>query len=244
MRIKLTVTYDGTNYCGWQVQPNGTSIQEILEGAIEAVTGETKIKVTGSGRTDAGVHALGQVAHFDTQSSVPPQNFYRALNTKLPDDIKVTKSELASDDFSARRSAKKKTYTYSFYLGKTILPLKERYATHLEYEPSVEKLNKIAQIFVGEHDFKCFNASGGGAKTTVRTIYSIKIEKTDEDMKILVTGNGFLYNMVRTLVGTLLKFEKDKTNLSEIKTMLENGDRALCGKTLPAKGLCLTLVEY
>ncbi len=244
MRIKLTVTYDGTNYCGWQVQPNGVSIEGVLEDAIQSVTGETAIKVTGSGRTDAGVHAQGQVAHFDTQSSIPPENFFKAINTKLPSDIKVLNSQLISEDFNARKSAKKKTYAYSFYFSQTDLPLVDRYATRLDYTIDVEKLKALAQIFVGEHDFKCFNASGGGAKTTVRTIYSIDIKHTKEKMEILVTGNGFLYNMVRTLVGTLLKFEKEQFGENYIKTMLESGDRSLCGKTLPAKGLCLVGVEY
>ena len=244
MRIKLTITYDGTNYCGWQVQPNGVSIESVLQGAIELATGETNIKVTGSGRTDAGVHATGQVAHFDTKSSIPPEKFFKAINAHLPADVKVIKSEGADENFNARKSAKQKTYAYSFYFGQTELQLKERYATRLDYVPSVEELEKIAQVFVGEHDFKCFNASGGGAKTTVRTIYSIEVKKTEENLKIFVTGNGFLYNMVRTLVGTLLKFEKEKTDLLQVKTMLEQGDRSLCGRTLPAKGLCLEKLEY
>ena len=244
MRIKLTLTYDGTNYCGWQVQPNGTSIERVLESAIESVTGEKNIKVTGSGRTDAGVHALGQVAHFDTDSSIPPEKFYKAINTKLPADIKVIKSELIDDNFNARKSAKKKTYCYSFYLSETDLPLKDRYSTRLDYTPKVDNLLTLCKGFVGEHDFKCFNASGGGAKTTIRTIYSIEIEQEENELKFFVTGNGFLYNMVRTLVGTLLRFEREQADKTIIKTMLETGDRTLCGKTLPAKGLCLVKVEY
>ena len=177
MRIKLTITYDGTNYCGWQTQPNGLSVQSVLEQAIFSATGEKDIKIIGSGRTDAGVHATGQVAHFDTKSSIPPEKFFKAINAHLPADVKVIKSERADEHFNARKSAKQKTYAYSFYFGQTELPLKERYATRLDYVPSVEQLEKIAQVFVGEHDFKCFNASGGGAKTTVRTIYSIEVKR-------------------------------------------------------------------
>ena len=203
MRIKLTVSYDGTCYCGWQVQPNGISVQQTLEKAIELATGES-VKVVGSGRTDAGVHAIGQVAHFDTESSIPPQKFFKAINVHLPSDVRVLNSQEVSD-FDARKSAKKKTYCYTAYFGEVEKPLKERYALFLDTIPDIEKMKSAAKLFIGKHDFKCFNASGGGAKTTVRTIYNIDIEFGDGQMKVYVCGNGFLYNMVRTLVGTLLK---------------------------------------
>lgn len=244
MRIKLTVSYDGTSYCGWQVQPNGITVQQVLQDAISKATGEKDIKVTGSGRTDAGVHAVGQIAHFDTKSSIPPQKFFKAINAHLPLDIRVKDSELVSDDFDARKTAKKKTYCYTLYFGEVEQPLKERYATFIDRKIDIEKMRSAAKLFVGEHDFKCFNASGGGAKTTVRTIYNIDIEKKDDELKVLVTGNGFLYNMVRTLVGTLLSVGQGEKTEDYIRKMLITGDRNLCGKTLAAKGLCLMSVEY
>ena len=244
MRIKLTVSYDGTSYCGWQVQPNGITVQQVLQDAISKATGEKDIKVTGSGRTDAGVHAVGQIAHFDTKSSIPPQKIFKAINVHLPIDIRVKDSELASDDFDARKTAKKKTYCYTLYFGEVEQPLKERYATFIDRKIDIEKMRSAAKLFVGEHDFKCFNASGGGAKTTVRTIYNIDIEKKDDELKVLVTGNGFLYNMVRTLVGTLLSVGQGEKTEDYIRKMLITGDRNLCGKTLAAKGLCLMSVEY
>lgn len=244
MRIVLTVSYDGTNFCGWQVQPNGDSIQQRLQDAVKCVTGET-VKITGSGRTDAGVHAVGQVAHFDTQSQISPERFAKALNAHLPQDIRVTASQMTADDFNACTSAKKKTYEYSTYYSAVELPLKERFSYHLLKKPDIALLKDGAKIFVGEHDFKCFNASRGGAKTTVRTIYSIDIVETaDSDIKISVCGNGFLYNMVRTLVGTLLDYADGKVDKEKLEKALLNGDRSLCGRTLPAKGLCLKTVEY
>ncbi len=243
MRIKITVRYDGSAYCGWQIQPNGVSVQEILQNAISVVTGEKDILLVGSGRTDSGVHAEGQVAHFDTQSSIPPNKFFRAINVHLPSDIRVTDSQEVNEDFNARKSAKQKTYCYSFYVDNTENPLKDRFATFLDRMPDIEKMKKASALFIGKHDFKCFNASGGGAKTTVRTIYNIDI-KDDDGIKIFVTGNGFLYNMVRTLCGTLLSVGYGEKSEEDIQKMLITGDRKLCGKTLPAKGLCLVNVDY
>lgn len=243
MRIKLTISYDGTDFCGWQVQPNGLSVQQTVQDAIEKISGE-KVVVTGSGRTDAGVHALGQIAHFDSQSSVPAKNWAKALNTLLPIGIRVLQSEQASDDFNARKSAKEKTYEYSFYKAETELPLKERYAVKLEENPSVELMKKASRIFIGEHDFKCFNASGGGAKTTVRTIYNIEIIDSQEELKIRVSGNGFLYKMVRSLAGVLLLVGYGKLSLEDCEKILQEKRRSEKIKTLPAKGLTLFSVSY
>lgn len=243
MRVKLTLSYDGTNYCGWQVQPNGITVQEELEKAVKSVTGET-VRVTGSGRTDAGVHAQGQVAHFDTESTVPSEKFYRALNVYLPSDIRVEKSESVPDDFHACTTAKKKTYSYTFYLSETELPLKDRYAVKLDKLPDLALMKECAKLFVGEHDFKGFCATGSGAKTSVRTIYDLSIEQVDKTVTFTVTGNGFLYNMVRIMVGTLLEVGTGKIDKQTVERMLVTGERKLGGKTLPAKGLCLISVEY
>lgn len=244
MKIKITVSYDGTAYCGWQVQPNGVTIQQKLEEAVFSLTGE-RVRVTGSGRTDAGVHAKGQVAHFSVEkATVPPQKYYLALNVYLPSDIRVLSSEQADENFNACTSAKRKTYTYSLYVSEVEKPLKDRYALRLDKMPDIEKMLRLAKVFVGEHDFKCFNASGGGAKNTVRTIYDIKIKERDGDILVLVTGNGFLYNMVRILTGTLLKGGYGEIDEKGCQEMLLSGKRALGGKTLQAKGLCLEKVEY
>jgi len=243
MRVKLTISYDGTGVSGWQVQPDKTSFQEILENAIFSVTKE-KVIVTGSGRTDAGVHALGQVAHFDTNSTIPPEKIALALNTALPPNIKVLKSETINDTFNARRSAKKKTYCYSIYNSYIDEPLKDRYSVRVYGNLDMDLLNKGAEKFVGEHDFKCLSASGNSSKTTTRTIYEIKIEKQGEDIKFFITGNGFLYNMVRILVGTLIKVGRKELPLSVIDEMLKTGNRDIGGDTLPPQGLCLLKVEY
>ncbi len=246
MKIMLTLSYDGTAYCGWQTQKNGLSIQQILEETLEKITGE-KIKITGSGRTDAGVHAKGQTASFETNRTIPPEKYFKALNSLLPIDIRVTKSQKASDHFDARKSAKRKTYAYTFYLGETENPLVDRYALFLEKTPDISLMQECLNLIIGEKDFKCFKASGSGAKTTVRTIYSASVteEKGNPTKLILrVTGNGFLYNMVRTLAGTVLDYAYKKKDKNDIEEMLKTGNRKLCGKTLPAKGLCLESVEY
>ena len=244
MKIKLYISYDGTEYCGWQVQPNGKTVQEEIERAVELVTGE-KVRVTGSGRTDAGVHAKCQVAHFITsKQTIEPQRFFKALNAHLPEDIRVTKSEQVGDEFDACRGTKRKTYVYKTYVADTILPLKERYATRLDFAVDVEKISETAKIFIGEHDFKGFCASGSSIKTTVRTIYDLKVDFNGEDLNFTITGNGFLYNMVRILVGTLIKVGEGKAEKSDVEKMLLTGERTLGGKTLPAKGLCLDSVEY
>lgn len=244
MRIKLVICYDGTNYSGWQIQNNAVSVQEEIEKAIFTLTGE-KVSLTGSGRTDAGVHALGQVADFSVQnSSIPPQNFAKALNTVLPVDIKVLSSCQVADDFNSRKSAKKKTYAYSFYLSDVENPLKERYATRLSGEPDYVLMQKGLDLLVGEHDFKKFNASKSGAKTTVRTIYSAQLVQTPIGFDIEVCGNGFLYNMVRIIAGLAVAVGTGKVSLSGANEMLLGNSRPNAVKTMPAKALCLKSVEY
>ena len=207
MRIKLCLSYDGTSFCGWQKQKNGVSVQSTVENAVFNLTGE-RVSVVGSGRTDAGVHAKGQVAHFDTQSNIPPEKFYKALNTFLPDAVKAVSSEKVSDKFNANRTAKRKTYEYSLYISDTVQPLKERYGTRIYGNIDIEKMRSAAKILEGEHDFKAFSATGSSAKTTVRTVYAITVDKVGDDIKIQVCGNGFLYNMVRIIAGALVKTGK------------------------------------
>ena len=243
MRIKIVLSYDGTDFCGWQRQQNGVSVQQTVEDAVYNLTGE-KVTVTASGRTDAGVHAAGQVAHFDTNAHIPPEKFYKAINTFLPDGVKALSSEKSADNFNARKNAKRKTYEYSLYLSDTDLPLKERYATRVYGEIDIGKMRSAARLIEGEHDFKAFSATGGSVKTTVRTVYGITVAKSGEDIKITVCGSGFLYNMVRIIAGALVKTGKGEISESDIIKALETGNRELLGETLPAKGLCLLKAEY
>lgn len=243
MRIKLTLSYDGTDFCGWQKQKNGVSVQQTVEDAVYSLTGE-RVSVIASGRTDAGVHAAGQVTHFDTNAGIPPERFYKALNTVLPAGVKALSSEKVSEKFHALKSTKRKTYEYSLYLSEVEQPLKERYAVRVYGEIDVEKMRSAARLLEGEHDFKAFSATGGSVKTTVRTVYGITVEKSGEDVKIRVSGNGFLYNMVRIIAGALVKAGKGELSESDITRAIATGDRTLLGETLPAKGLCLLKAEY
>ena len=243
MKIRLVISYDGTNYCGWQSQENGTSVQQLVERAVLDATGE-KVAVVSSGRTDAGVHAAGQVAHFETKCPIPPEKIKFALNALLPDDVKIVKSERAADDFHARYSAKKKTYRYSFYVSDVILPLKDRFAERIVSEPDYPKMLFAADALCGEHDFVAFSSVGSSVRSTVRTIYSISVTKTDGGFYFDVCGNGFLYNMVRVIAGTLIAVGYGEISAADIKAALESGKRDRRFKTLPAKGLTLLSVEY
>lgn len=243
MKIKLTLSYDGTNYAGYQVQDNALTVQEVLENALEKLTGE-KISTVASGRTDAGVHALGQVVSFETNSTIPPEKFYKALNVYLPDDVKALSSRQVDDSFNARKSAKTKTYTYSLYVSETPNPLKERYSSRIPKSVDFSLVKQGALVLEGEHDFKCMCSTGSSVNTTIRTVYSVEVLKTKGDVKIVVKGNGFLYNMVRIMVGTLIQIGLKEKTIDDLKKALNTGDRTLVGKTFPAKGLCLTEVQY
>ncbi|MBO5240813.1 MAG: tRNA pseudouridine(38-40) synthase TruA [Clostridia bacterium] len=248
MRYVLKIAYDGTAYAGWQRQKTALSVQEALENAVKSALGLT-VKTTASGRTDAGVHAAGQVCHFDVdECSVPPEKMPDCLNRFLPPDIRVIEGWGAGEAFDSNRSAKRKTYVYCLYVSKREMPLKERYAVRIDDAPDITVLKKAAKLFEGEHDFKAFCASGSAVKTTVRTVYEVRVEAGESwgsrDLKIYVTGNGFLYNMVRTLVGELLELARGKKSEESLKTAFETGARKLLGKTMPAKGLTLLQVVY
>lgn len=248
MRYVLKIAYDGTAYAGWQCQKNALSVQETLERGIELALGQA-LKVTASGRTDAGVHAAGQVCHFDGESiTVPPEKMPDCLNRFLPSDVRVIEGWSAGEGFDSNRSAKRKTYCYSLYDSRREMPLKERFSVRVEDVPSLEKLREIAKLFEGEHDFKAFCASGSSVKTTVRTVYEVRVEESESygsrDIKIFVTGNGFLYNMVRTITGELLDIASGRRTEESLLTAYETGERSLLGKTMPAKGLTLIKVEY
>ena len=242
MRYKIVVAYDGTDFSGWQVQDGKRTVQGEIEKAIYSLTGNF-VRVTGSGRTDAGVHARGQVAHFDAQINIPPEKICKALNARLEKDVRVLSSEIAPSNFNACRTAKKKTYEYRMYLSEEEIPTKERFSLRV-FGVDLKKMKEACRMFKGEHDFKAFCSTGSSALTTTRKIYSCKITADKEDIVLCVKGNGFLYNMVRIIAGTLLGIGMGKISEEDVKKAFETKDRRFAGKTLPAKALSLLLVEY
>lgn len=248
MRYGFVLSYDGTAYAGWQRQKNAISVQEALENAFFEALG-ANVRIVASGRTDAGVHAAGQVCHFDAEGiTVPPEKLPECINRFLPRDIKLLSGFAAADGFDANRSAKRKTYRYSLYVSSREMPLKERYAVRIERAPDRAALERAARLLEGEHDFKAFCASGSAVKTTVRNVFEVRIEEGESygsrNIDVYVTGNGFLYNMVRTMTGEILELAAGRKTETSLKRAFETGDRSLTGKTMPAKGLTLLKVEY
>ncbi|MFO7612296.1 MAG: tRNA pseudouridine(38-40) synthase TruA [Clostridia bacterium] len=241
--IKLIIEYDGTAYCGWQYQPNGPSIQQIIEDALLRLTGEA-VRLHGSGRTDAGVHALGQVANFHTESKIPPVVFGRALNQLLPDDISVISSCRVSDEFHSRFDARGKQYRYLIFNRQERSPFYENKAYRYGKEIDLAKMKTAAGYFKGAHDFRGFMASGSDVADTLRTIHGIDIDHNGDLIGIDIIGSGFLYNMVRIICGTLLECGIGKREPSEIPNVIMSGDRRAAGRTLPAHGLYLVKVVY
>jgi len=241
--IKLIISYRGTHYCGWQVQPNGETIQAVLTAAIEQLTGE-RVKLIGSGRTDAGVHAIGQCANFLTASTIPPEAFHKALNTRLPSDIRVLRSMDCEPEFHSRYDAKGKSYTYKIYESAVASPFVADLAFHVTYPLDWKAIKMAAADLIGEHDFKAFMASGSAVKTTIRTIEEISFEKNDNLREITFKGNGFLYNMVRIMVGTLYEVGYHRIDPHDLSKIISDGDRSRAGITAPAHGLYLKEVYY
>ena len=242
-RVKLTVAYDGTNYCGWQVQPNGITIQEVLNQCLSEFTGE-KIETIGASRTDAGVHALRNVAVFDTEMRMPGDKFSFALNQRLPEDIRIQKSEEVDVNFHPRYIKSQKTYEYRILNRRFPIPT-ERFYSHFTYIPlDIEKMREAAEYLVGEHDFKSFCGTGAQVKTTVRTVKEIQIEKNEDRITIRITGEGFLYNMVRIIAGTLMDIGGGLYPPEKMQEILEAKDRKKAGPTAPARGLTLMEIQY
>lgn len=235
--------YDGTMYHGSQIQNNGQTIEGVLNEKLTELLQE-EIHVIGASRTDAGVHARGNVFVFDTESRIPPEKFTFALNARLPEDIRIQSSREVAADFHPRHQDTVKTYEYRILNRK--LPLPEyRLTAHFTYEAlDLEKMQKACGYFVGEHDFASFCAAGAQVESTVRTIYDLHIEKSGELLSIFVTGNGFLYNMVRIIAGTLLKVGNSQILPEELPGIIEGRNRALAGPTAPAKGLTLVKIRY
>ena len=243
-RIRLIIEYDGTNYSGWQRQDNAVTVQQKLEEALRKLTGEREITATGASRTDAGVHALGQNVHFDTFSRIPGDKFSFALNTLLPDDIRVASSFEASSEFHARFSSTGKEYRYLFLPSQHASALYRNLCWHVIYPLDIESMQKEALAMLGTHDFSAFAASGSAVKDTIRTIDSISVESVPPFTELRVHGNGFLYNMVRILAGTLAGVGSGKLIPGVIKTALEQKDRLALGVTAPPQGLTLMRVDY
>lgn len=247
MRYAILVAYDGANYGGWQMQKNSISVQEKLEGAAADLFGG-RVCITASGRTDSGVHAAGQVCHFDAETSIQPEKIADALNMRLPGDISVLQSVAAPEGFDANRTAKKKTYCYRMYLSQRRNPLKDKFYVWVKGGADISKLEYIAGAFVGKHDFKAYQKSGAQVKTTVREVYSVEVKtrfyRESYDVEIYVCGGGFLYNMVRTIAGTMLYFAQGSLSEDDVIRSLEKCDRNAVGKTMPANGLTLESVDY
>lgn len=243
-RVKLVVAYDGTNYHGWQVQDNGITIEEVLNRTISNLVHED-IKVIGASRTDSGVHAYGNVAVFDTESRIPGDKFSFALNQRLPEDIRIQESCEVDADFHPRYADTVKTYEYNILNRRFELPSKRLYAAFSYYPMDIERMNQAAAYLVGEHDFKSFCSAGAQVQTTVRTIYAVTVTKDNDDMiHIRITGNGFLYNMVRIIAGTLMQVGTGLIEPEQVKEILEARDRSMAGPTAVAKGLTLVEIRY
>ncbi|MCR5684983.1 MAG: tRNA pseudouridine(38-40) synthase TruA [Lachnospiraceae bacterium] len=250
-RIMLRVSYDGTDYCGWQKQSNGLAVEEALNRAISELTG-TDIFVAGASRTDAGVHALGNVAVFDTDSPIPADKFSFALNQRLPSDIAVQESCEVEPDFHPRYCECVKTYEYRIYNGIHRNPLYSRFTYHFHHPLDVRLMNEAARYLTGEHDFASFCSAGAQVKNTVRTIYdaaveSLSLAEISPDTQLItirLRGNGFLYNMVRIIAGTLIRAGQGEFAPEHMSRIIDAADRSAAGPTAPPQGLTLMKIEY
>ena len=242
-RVRLTVAYDGTNYHGWQLQPNGVTIESELNRCLSELLGE-EIQVIGASRTDSGVHALGNVAVFDTTARMPADKMVYALNQRLPEDIRIQKSEEVPADWHPRHTASRKTYEYRIYCAKFPMPVKRLYSYFTYHELDVSSMQEAAVYLVGEHDFKSFCQTGAQVLTTVRTIHSLEVRQEGSEIIIRVCGNGFLYNMVRIIAGTLMEVGQGRKLPRDMIRILEAKDRSAAGPTAPPQGLMLMQYEF
>ena len=242
--IKLTIEYDGKDFNGWQKQPNKLNIQGEIERAIEIITGGEKVELIASGRTDAGVNALGQVANFRTESTMPIEKMAYAINSQLKKAIRVQKAEEVDEKFHSRYTCKKKTYRYTINNSEQGSAIFRYMQYHYPVKLDENKMNEGVKYLIGEHDFKSFKASGTSSKSSVRTIYDAKVWREGDLIHIELTGNGFLYNMIRIIAGTLIEVGEGAIEPAEVKAILEAKDRSRAGKTVSPSGLCLMGVEY
>lgn len=248
MRVKLTVAYDGTSYHGWQLQPNATTIEEKLNRALTELLNENII-VIGASRTDAGVHSMGTVAVFDTNTRMPAEKIMYAVNQRLPEDIRVISSIQCADDFHPRHCKSRKTYLYRIYSAEVAQPVYRLYAYHTRYSYDVNLMQQAADSLIGEHDFTSFCSIDTAALSTIRTLYELQVTENNlmtggKIITIRVTGNGFLYNMVRIIAGTLMEVGRCKIDPQQVQEILEQKDRSCAGPTAPACGLTLLQYEF
>ncbi|MBO7401413.1 MAG: tRNA pseudouridine(38-40) synthase TruA [Lachnospiraceae bacterium] len=242
-RVKLTISYDGTRYCGWQVQNNGPTVEEAVTLAVKKVTGED-VKLLGASRTDAGVHALGNVAVFDTSSPVPADKFCFALNSYLPEDIVVLDSCEVAADFHPRHCESRKTYEYRIRNTRFPLATDRLYTHHVHKKLDTEAMRRAAAFVTGEHDFTSFCSVGAQVESKVRTVYSLDILEDGGVITLRICGNGFLYNMVRIIAGTLIEVGLGLRDPEGMGDVILGMDRNLAGPTAPAKGLTLIKIEF
>lgn len=242
-RVRLTVAYDGTAYHGWQIQPGVITIESKLNECLSELLKED-IQVIGASRTDSGVHAMGNIAVFDTESRMPAEKISYALNQRLPEDIRIQQSEEVPSEWHPRHCESRKTYEYRIYRAEFPMPVKRLYALFTYHKLDVEKMKQAAGYLIGEHDFKSFCQVGAQVESTVRTIYSIEVLEEGRELIIRVCGGGFLYNMVRIIVGTLLEVGQGKRAPEELPAILEKKDRSAAGPTAPAHGLMLMKYEF
>ena len=242
-KICLIIQYNGKNFCGWQKQIGKRTVQGVLEHKISKLLKE-EISLFASGRTDAGVHATGQTAHFGTNSKFDLSKLPFAVNSGLENDVSILKAKEVSQNFHARYSVKKKTYIYKIYVSKIKKPLKNGLVTQVIYDLDISKMKQATKYFVGEHNFFAFCSSGSSVKDFVRIIYDFKIKKVDDEIHLKISGNGFLYNMVRIIVGTLIDIGRGKIKPEEIVNIIKSKDRKKAGETMPAHGLYLCKVSY
>lgn len=242
-RVRLVVAYDGTNYHGWQIQNNAITIESELNKALSRLLQE-EIAVIGASRTDAGVHALGNIAVFDTVHPMPADKISYALNAMLPEDIRIQESKEVAPDWHPRHVESRKTYQYHIYQSEFPMPVGRQYAHFTYHTLDIKAMNEAAAYLVGEHDFKSFCQVGAQVESTVRTLYKASVEQNGKDIIITVCGNGFLYNMVRIIAGTLMEVGMGRIAPNQMSAIIEAKDRGAAGPTAPAKGLLLYQYEF
>lgn len=241
----MTISYDGTQFAGYQVQPGKRTVQLEIENVLQTMHKGETVKIVASGRTDARVHATGQVIHFDTPLTIPPTSYMKALNVQLPRDIRVLACEEVPSDFHARYSVSGKRYRYIWNTEPVQSPFRRHYTTETNgVKPDVKKMREAARYIIGEHDFSCFCAANTSVQDKVRTVNSITIDFHGDELHMAIEGNGFLYNMVRIIAGTLWEVGIGKRTPQNVQKIIESNDRKIAGKTAPPHGLYLERVYY
>ena len=242
--LKLTIRYDGTDFQGWQTQPEFRTVQETIEGAISSITQEPRVRVNGAGRTDSGVHALGQVANVYTETTLDCATLLKAFNAKLPEDVAILRCEEVHQSFCANRDAVGKRYRYVINDGRVSDPFLRRYAWQFQRPIDDEAMQRASRVLIGRHDFRCFETHFPNRMTSVRTIADLSVVRKNETVEIEVEADGFLYNMVRAITGTLVQVGRGYWPEEQVKTVLEAMDRRRAGPTAPPQGLFMLFVKY